>query len=309
MQRILFCIVIAIAGLITCSLLYTQSEGQKMHKDTRNFFEKYGATELGTTKFISTNTIGLRGDWVTMLNLSVEDVGACGVNISIRTEYDSTNQTVGEPLVGLLQWGVGVGENQVEFDIPGARWSDYFAPNAGRGLGTGSMNNVPMNNVGGGVLIHLGGTSHISLYARNDGMMTPLVNPTGIGGPTHNIGRDNASTKVLAFVSPGYDSAYPPLERSIVVAGSNAGDPLVAAASVFVTVPPFAKSFRLERRPSSTPVLITFFNVGGIDVREVNLAINNEGPIPLSVQTDHIYITNQGAVDIDWLTAVFDVTP
>jgi hypothetical protein len=103
------------------TLLTAGCEGDSMG----NFFEKYSQSELGTTKIVSGNgVVGLRGEMQKMLNVSVEDKFAVPVDVSVRAEYSITAagvQTVGGPLVGLLQWGIGGGTQQVEFDIPTAR--------------------------------------------------------------------------------------------------------------------------------------------------------------------------------------------
>jgi hypothetical protein len=275
---------------------------------TMNFFDKYSATDLGSTKIVTANAVvGLRGEMQKMLDISVDDDGACSVDISIRAEYsvtvDTGIQTVGGPLVGLLQWGVGGGSNQVEFDIPTARLPASLAPNALAALGTGAVVNAPTYDLGRGVKIRLGSASHVSLTVRSDGNMSPLNNPGG-----DFIG-NNAAAKIIAFAGPSDMAANTPLERSLVAAGGNAGSPLAPLGVVFVTIPPFAKSVRFERTPAASPMLVTFFTNNGVAHRNLNVAVNDEGPFPLAAASDHFSIINQGAANIDWITCVFDVTP
>lgn len=307
-----FATVVLLAAILTgCG-----ESDDDMNNDMRvTFFDKYGATELGTTKFVEPNaTFGLRGEEVKLIDISVDDKGAVPVMISLRAEYSITAAgvwTVGEPLVGRLQWGVGGGQNQVEFDIPSGRLPDRIAPNATSGFGNATINQAPTRNTGRGVQIRLGGTSHVSLYARNDGSMVPLnaAAPPYLVGDT--IG-NNAPAKILAFVAPGSDSAAggnTRLERSIVAVGSNGGTPLAPGATVHVTLPPFAKSVRFERLPAGSPILVTMFTNNAVATRDVNIPVNDEGPIDLSATTDFIIITNQSAANINWITAVFDVTP
>lgn len=290
---------------VLLSILLSSCEGPM---PSGNFFEKYGASELGTSKIVTANpVVGLRGEMQKMLDVSVDDESASSVDISVRAEYSVTVpggvETVGGPLVGLLQWGVGGGSNQLEFDIPTARLTPSLAPNAAAALGTGAIPNAPTYDLGRGVKIHLSGASHVSLYARSDGLMSPLNNPGG-----DFIG-NNAAAKIVAFISPSSVSAATPLERSIVAAGGNAGSPLAPAATVFVTIPPFAKSVKFQRQPAASPLLVTFFTNNGIAHRDLNVPINTEGPFPIAAASDHFSIINQGAGNVNWITCVFDVTP
>lgn len=284
------------------------------------FFDKYTAPELGTTKTVDPALLpnpagpppfvvnpGVRGTPVKMLDVSCEDKWATDVTISIRTEYEldpnTGNPAVGSPIVGTLQWGIGGGENQIEFDIPSARVPDQMAP-------AGIFPRAPMVANGNGLQIYLAGTSHVSLTVRNDGSMTALTNPAS----TVPIGFV-ARAKVIAFISPG-GSGNRPLDRCIVLAITS--DPLVPIAAVpgtfvEVTVPPFAKFVRFERTNAAglvEPLLLQFWDrsLGNI-IRTATLGANEEGPIPLSPQTQQIRVFNQGAANMTRLTAVFDVTP
>lgn len=281
--------VLCLVGLTACD--------QTAERNTMTFFEKYSAPELGTTKYVQPGqAAGQRGQLQKMIDVSVPDEGACPVTVSVRTEYtvnDATgNPAIGFPLVGILQWGIGGGENQLEFDIPAPRYPDNISP-------AGNMAASPMNNIGQGVQVFLSGASHVSLYARNDARISPLVSPgfTVIGF--------TEAAKVIGFLSPG-GSATAPIERSIYL--STTASPLVVAASVRLTVPPFAKSIRLERT-ANQPLELNFFNNSGVIFRTVQIPVNSEGPVAISAQTADILVTNVGATATPWLIAVFDVTP
>lgn len=280
-----------------------------------NFFQKFSASELGTTKFVLpallpnpapppappfVGNIGERGIPQKMLDISVDDSCAMPVTISISAEYDKDpntgNPAVGGPLVGILQWGVGGGRNQVEFDIPTARVPDDMAP-------AGDFGHAPVTTASNGIQIYLAGTSHVSLTVRNDASTLPLtkgVNPVGL----------IAAAKVIAFVSPGGSQAKP-LQRSVIVSTINA--PLAVGTNIYVTPPPFAKSVRFERYNASHNMepldILTYDQHLGNMLRIYHMATNEEGPIELSAFVGEIGITNTGASAVDQLTAVFDVTP
>lgn len=293
---------------------------------SQNFFQKYSAPELGTTKFIDPGLLpnaapppnfvvlpGTRGQQAKMLDVSCDDAAAVPVTVSIRTEYDidpnTGNPATGGPLVGTLLWGIGGAFNQLEFDIPSARVPDHLAP-------TNDYPHAPMILSGNGVQIYLSGASHVSLDVRNDGSVAPLTNPASLF-PIGFV----AGAKVLAFVSPGSGSNRP-VERSIVLAIQS--DPLVPVGAVpgtfvEVTVPPFTKTVRFERFSSLgaagsagpvEPLYLEFFDrsLGNL-IRTTDLGANEEGPIPLSTSTVNIRVYNTGAHNCSRLTAIFDVTP
>lgn len=283
------CQVLCLVGLAACD--------QTAERNAMSFFEKYSAPELGTTKFVDpAPNAGERGPLIKMVDISVEDNQAMPVTVSVRTEYTinpvTANPAIGMPLVGILQWGIGGGENQVEFDIPSPRFPNNVSP-------AGNMPNSPMNNIGQGVQLYLSGASHVSLYVRNDARMSPLVTPgVSVIGFTE-------SAKVIAFISPG-GSQNARIERSIYL--STNVSPLAAGATVRLTVPPFAKSVRFERRENQ-PLTLNFFNNSSVIVRDSTVPVNFEGPIPISTSTADILVTNSGALATTWLIAVFDVTP
>ena len=268
---------------------------------TETFFDKYTQSELGSTKYVQPGEApGFRGPAQKMIDISVEDSGACPVVVSIRSEYttadDGTPQT-GYPLVGILQWGIGGGENQLEFDIPAPRYPANLAP-------AGMPNFQPMTNAGQGVLVHISGTSHVSLYVRNDSRMSPLNNP---GADTIGF---IAPAKVIAFVGPSDGGNGTRLERTIFAVGGTVGSVLAPGASVQISVPPFAKSVRFQRNPGTAPIEVDFLPyAGAIMTRIVDLGVNDEGPIPLSATANTLVVYNRSAADILQMQAVFDVTP
>lgn len=286
-------------------LLLTACEGEDMRSPT--FFEQFGASELGTTKYVAANAVqGMRGAEQKMIDISVADAGACPVIVSIRTEYEQT-AAIGGPVVGRVQWGVGGGQNQVEFDVPSPKLPALTAP-----IGQ-SPDFQPMNNPGGGVQIYLGGTSHVSVYVRNDGNMASLTNTITRGalGPNDNIGSPTP-VKVIVHVEPAAGTGHPRVERTIWVAGGILGQPesnLTPGNAVIATVPPFGQSVRVQRVPSGLPVHLRFINNFGFTYREVDLGPNDEGPVSFDNATVSIAFQNTGAANMTQLQAAFDVTP
>jgi hypothetical protein len=270
----------------------------------KTFFQKYGQSELGTTKLIiSGQAAGFRGPLQKMIDVSVDDAGACPVIVSARVEYQQDAggaAQIGGPIVGIVQWGIGGGENQVEFDIPSARLAQNVAP-----VGV-DANFQPMTNIGNGVQVYLGGASHVSVYVRHDGQMSPLTNP-GV----NNIGA-TVPAKVIVHIQPAESGGRPPVERTIFAVGSAANpapDQLIPGGLVNISIPPFAKSVRIQRRAGNLPVDLWFSNNFGVNYRRTSLGVNDEGPVAIDAASEQLRIFNTGAVNIEYLQAVFDVTP
>lgn len=269
--------------------------------DNGTFFEKCAPAELGSTKYVGAGAVaGTRGNNQKMIDVSCDDAFATDVTVSVRTEEASDPATglpaTGGPIVATLQWGVGGSYNELEFDVPPARMTGNIAP-------AGDFPRAPMALNGGGVQVYLAGASHVSLYVRNDSSQSPLVSP-GVG----TIGF-TANAKVHAFVGPG-GSQNSKVERQIIL--STFAQRLAPGASVAVTVPPFAKSVRFERSFNSglvEPLQLDFFNSLGQIFRRNGAPTNGEGPFDISAQTIWILVTNIGASDMQWCSAVFDVTP
>lgn len=306
-------------------LLLTACEGEDMRSPT--FFEKYGASELGSTKFITSSwSYGVRGQNQKMIDVSVEDAAACPVIVSIRTEYAIAPATViptatpgtgtvtqgavsiGGPVVATVLFGVGGGQNQVEFDVPSPRWPDRIAP-----LGITDGNSQPMNNNGNGVQVYLGGASHVSVYVRNDGSVSSLANILNLtpAAPTDHIGNETPA-KVIVHIQPASSSGGPAIERTIWVAGgvlNLAASAIAPNNQVYASIPPFAKSVRVQRIPEGGPITLKFADNTGHVYRTIDLGPNDEGPINFDSATDTIGFQNTGAANITQLQAVFNVTP
>lgn len=291
-------------------------------KDKRTFFEKFGASELGTTKTVNSGLVsgvlGTRGQQQKMIDVSVEDAGACPVIVSARVEYQNDAggvSQIGGPIVGIVQWGVGGGENQVEFDIPSARLAGFVAP---IGAGPGFQ---PMNQLGNGAQIYLGAASHVSVYVRHDGYMSSLANTlnnNALGlGPTDYIGSP-VPAKVIVHLQPATGSGQPPVERTVVVAGGMLDNPpaapvvtdyLTPGNAIGVSIPPFGRCLRVQRIPFGTPIHLRFTNNFGVTIREYDLGPNDEGPVRIDAASDMVFVQNTGAANIIKLQCVFDVPP
>jgi hypothetical protein len=194
-----------------------------------NFFKHFRPGELGTTSYVAASpTRGTRGNWAKLLDVTVDDADAEALVVNIRAEYTidqrtmspdlatpivgipQGRQTTGYPLVGWLIWGVGGAHTEVEFDIAVGRLPSLLVS---EGAINGTMDQQPMINFGSGLTIHIS-ASHVSLYVRNDGNMSPLVNPGG-----DQIGDPLGIAKVQAFLGPGDTTRPNTLERTIWCAG------------------------------------------------------------------------------------------
>lgn len=275
------------------------------------FFDKFGATELGTTKIVQpAQNIGERGELQKMIDVSVADEGACPVVVSARVEYVNDPISIGGPIVGVAQWGTGGAYNEIEFDIPSARLPEQLAPV------TQPARYQPMTNIGNGVQLYLGGASHVSVYARNDGQIASLANVIANGGlvpplpPSDRIGNPTAA-KILMHIQPAQGSGQVRTERTIWVAGGVGADPLSAMApllTILTSIPPHARKVRIQRTPIGNPVALIFQNNFLAIYRTINLGPNDEGPIDIDSASNSLSIQNTGAAAITQLQAVFDVT-
>lgn len=274
------------------------------------FFDKYGQTELGTTKIVqAAQNTGERGSEQKMIDVSVDDKGACPVIISARVEYVNNPAAIGGPIVGRVQWGTGGAYNEMEFDIPSARLPDALAPL------TVPPIYQPMNNTGNGVQVYLGAAAHVSVYVRNDGQIASLANVLGnaaLGLPPSDRVGSPTPAKILLHIAPGSGSGQVRTERTIWVAGGVLPDPLdvmTPLLAIKVSIPPFARRVRIQREPIGNPVALVFQNNFFSSYRTVNLGPNDEGPVDIDAASDSINIQNTGAVNITQLQAIFDVTP
>jgi hypothetical protein len=222
-----------------------------------------------------------------------------GIYRSLSIGGTGTGQgQIGAPVVGLLQWGVGGGHQQVEFDIPAPRFPLLLEPFQRPDF-------QPMNNIGNGIQVPISG-SHVSLTVRHDGNMSPINNP-GLDF----IG-NLSPVKVICFVTPGSVSASK-VERTIFAVGGNAAGPisnLAPNATVIVNIPPMARTVRLTRFPINTALNVQFRkNDGATYYRQVSVGVNDESPIDVDGMADGFAVLNSSAIDIRFLQAVFDVTP
>lgn len=287
--------------------------------DTMRFFDhfKNKQSELGTTKLVqSSPVVGERGPWVKMLNVSVPDEDAALITVSFRSEYDTDPATglpaIGQPLVGSIQWGVGGAESQVEFDIPAPKNPQGFTP-------IGFPQNAPMINIGGSRSVSIY-CSHVSVYARHDGNMSPLVNPPQQAAlippqaPNDRIGAAGNPAKILAFIGPGV-GPMSIVERTIYAVGGNtlpalATSQLAPGVSVLVSVPPFTHAVRFQRGdPNLFPLDVLAFSSNAATHRTFSVPINSEAWYPIDAATVALEVFNRGAVNLNRLQLVFDVTP
>jgi hypothetical protein len=241
------------------------------------------------------------------------------VTVSCRAEYTTTLDvngnavdTIGFPAVGVVQWGVGGGINELEFDIPSAKFPGYIPPYGSPGMFQ------PLSLNANGVQFTIS-ASHVSVYIRHDGGLTPiLANGADIIGDLRPI-------RVSCFVGPGGTaSENMPLRRSFYAVGGTGAVyyPLVFPANItlapgaFVTVPvpPFAKSMAFYRVGVglTTPPLEVWCSPNAnlaLGNPIINIPVGNNDFFPLDPITGTLVVFNRGATDINYLRVSFDVTP
>jgi hypothetical protein len=319
-------------ALLTLSIAAVACGGEPCDMGINNpgeipFFAKFRRDELGSTKYVeprpATQGTG-RGANQKMIDLAADDALATGIIVSFRAEYSQNQATVsqmpgpggtlvgpppgtgveqlGAPLVGRVEWGVGGGFQAIEVDIPGPRVPGLQFP-------FGSPANFPIDDLGNGVQVLVTGSA-VRAYARNDSNIGLGVNATL---PVQGTG-PGFIAKVIAFVSPAYGRGGPPVKRTIYLcrgAGGVAGGALPAGGSAVVTnVPLFARRVWIHRFPiATTPLNVQLRDTQSVTVGEVNLPVNSIGPIELFNAVTDIRIANNGAVEINDLTAVYDVDP
>jgi hypothetical protein len=280
---------------------------------------RFKATELGNTQLVVGNTeVGLRGGPVKFINLQAPDSVAQPVTITFRAEYFTIQNlpgggalpplfppvgtpVFGSPLVALVKWGTGGAYQQIEFDIPGPKTQpgQFSLPPVG------FPGQAPVADVGAGTSITLAGSA-FEIQVRNDGNLAPLVAPAGgdhIGEPF--------PAKVMVQVGPAVGSESLASRRVIwVCAGKVGPNPLAPAANVSIPIPPMAKRVWVMRQPiDTTPVDLAFRDTINGNNRFRPVPVNSEGPVEIHPGDASLGLFNRGAVNIDFLQMVFDVTP
>jgi hypothetical protein len=280
------------------------------------YFNEMDRAKLGNASLIvpPADNVGQRGQWMKLFNTSVPDEFADTITISIRSEYALNQPQVsgfgvapgalplfGRPLVARIRWGTGGSYNVIDFDVPPPN-AQFLAP-------IGFPGSAPIDDIGSGVTITLSGSA-FEVMVRNDGNLSYLVNPgvTEIATP---------SAKALVRGSLNPDQGHTDrLSRTVFIAGVSGGgsgppnNPLTVGGAVQMNVPAFAKSVRFPRTPiANTPLTVTLRTNTTSDLSQVQLGPNEEGPIMLAPDAVVIAVANAGAVNVDALQAVFDVTP
>jgi hypothetical protein len=282
---------------------------------------------LGSRKLVEPNQqLGFRGEYVKMLNLTIPTPEM--VDIHLRTEYGTIPDgqpnagtfQIGGPFVARVRWGVGGASQVIEFDVPSVNNPANFAP--GVGIPPAEQ---PFNEIGNGVVFSASGSA-FEVQIRNDARLQALNGPnpaTGVIGFALQIFQNPAigaasgfkqlGIPAIAFITPHGDSKFAPLQRSIYVVGAANGTPntpLLPANTVQITIPSWAKNVKFLRFPIATTPLnaVTFDNNANI-WREFNVGVNEVGPVDLFGAEQTILVTNNGAVNITSMIAVFDVTP
>lgn len=298
----------AIAALLGCS-------GETNMDDSRNsfigYFNEMDRAKLGNASLIvpPSDTLGSRGDWTKLFNTSVPDALADAITISIRSEYSLDQPQVsgfvvapgslplfGRPLVGRIRWGTGGSYNVVDFDIP--------PPNAQFLVPAGFPRSAPVDDIGSGVAITLSGSA-FEVLVRNDGNISYLIAP-GVS----RVGTPPAKALVRGSLNPPQGNTVR-LTRTVFICGTGpAPNPMAAGAAVQLNVPAFAKRVWLFRTPiANTPLTVDLSNNTTSPLSRHDLAPNQDGPIELGPEAVVMAVTNTGAVAIDSMQAVFEVTP
>jgi len=252
-----------------------------------------GANGVFTITVISPTTFSLNG------SVGSDAYLGGGSYVFLLSPGTGTGEVlIGGPLVGRVQWGVGGGYNVIEFDIPTGRIDTMLEP--------GTPEQRPVFDIGNGVQLYIN-ASHVSVYVRNDGNLSPVNAPDNvpdrIGSPV--------GAKIIAFVAPGASRGGPPIQRTIYAVGGVApGVPLLPGATVAITIPMFARRVRFARTPiATTPINIRIRTAVAVFIRQFDIPINSEGPIEIKGDEVIMEITNNGAVNINHLQAYFDVDP
>lgn len=301
-----------IAGLILAAC------GEGSEAMQTDFFGKFRADQLGSTKVVTPRaTIG-RGEWQKMIEITAEDRFAVDMTVSVRAEYSVNQATVsqnpgpggtlvgpapgtgveqiGRPLVGRIEWGVGGAYNAIEFDVPAPRVPGLIFPQ-------NDFGNQPIDDIGNGVQMTVGASS-VRVYVRNDANLGLANLPTeGLSNPETPL-----AAKVMAFVGPGLGQGGGWATRTVYISRSVASQ-LNPGSAVNINIPQFAKRVRFLRVPINTvPLSLLINDTTNLTTRQVIIPVNAEGPVELFAQETSIQIQNTGAVPALILNAMFDVT-
>ncbi len=183
------------------------------------------------------------------------------------------------PLVGLAKWGAGnSGEQLAEFDV-----------------GINSLVQVQ----GGGTLLTVVG-DYLEIQVRNDGSVIPRAGDQALGAQNQDAPTAGAT------IGMGNRPGSAPLTLTKWAAFNPAGG-LAALGTALVTVPAFAKSFRVFRADATQPISIQVFQDGVQSMDgPYNVAANVPAPeLPLGSTAARVVITNTGAAALTAVGAVF----
>jgi len=242
------------------------------------------------------NLLSLTGSdgTITATNFAYLAGGTC---TPISGTQGSGIDLVGSPLVGLLQWGVGGGHNELEFDIPSPRLASQLEPKLSPG-------NRPTVNIGSGIQVPIS-ASHVSLWVRNDAALSP-VNDASLQNWVGCL----TAAKVIAFVCPDGGSSRAIITRTIYAVGGNNTfhpDTLAPNASVKINIPPFAKQVRVQAGGATLD--LNFLNNVSMFYRVVSIPSGWEDWVGFDPQAGTIEIFNRTSAGINWMQCVFDVSP
>ena len=234
---------------------------------------------------------GSKGTPAGLIDFNGEQTSPEVITLSLFAFSEGGNTQGVGPIIGMLSFGAGGGQNQyLEFDIPAL-------PNLQGPAGVGN---------GGGVQLAIP-CSHFNLGVRNDGFVTP---PPAVGVTQLPLSSNGFSATVMAEASTGNRPSTGKVYRNVYGLMANVVTGLAPGQNVLIPVPAFATAYRVLRQPSTAAVTVSVNDNSKIltGVEDFVVAVGANAPlIDLAPGVTAIFITNNGPGNLSVASILFSL--
>lgn len=258
------------------------------------------------------NTAVAPGKEIRLLDLQTESKNGRTVSVvltqSIQETEDSPVANTSGPITGIVEFTTGAaGIIRIEFDIPSVSRFPTVS-----GLITSNPDVVNKTYPPALIAPALSGValcvpaSSLRVFTRNDNNIAQIWDPRRIVGST---GNDVDPTVNAAVCYGEVFGANKHLKKTIYIAEEGGGTIAMATGmSVYIGIPPFARSVRFPRLPIATTTLsIRFDTYFGSEYGDYAIPVNSDGPVEIPPGAYRILIIVTSAIAVNDLAAIFDL--